>query len=113
MNNPTQKQIKEFWEWCGFTVLPANMWIEPKWVLEHQIGNYYGEKPPHIDLNNLFKYAVPKVKSLLRMTIRKIPTGYQWQIDRKPSYGGEFVIGEGDTETLALFWALWQVKEAK
>ena len=63
--NPTDEQIKKFWERCGFwqyTIWHGFMgltshkeWIDPK-------GDIYGDNLPPIDLNNLFKYAVPKLK---------------------------------------------------
>ena len=47
---PTEAQIKEFWEWCGFT-------ISGDWAY---LNSPYRRGIPSVDLNNLFKYAVPK-----------------------------------------------------
>lgn len=65
-NEPTQEQIKEFWEWCGFTHnIGSKMWNYGKyketnawWVAPN--GKKYVDLPL-IDPNSLFKYAVPKL----------------------------------------------------
>jgi hypothetical protein len=50
--------VKEFWEWCGFTRDKSKYWYKPN-------GNLFGYfTAPKIDLNNLFKYAVPKLDEL-------------------------------------------------
>jgi hypothetical protein len=68
---PTQEQIKEFWEWClGDRVMIAknfggDLAIYSKTEDATQPEGYrlafidYGKES--IDLNNLFKYAVPKI----------------------------------------------------
>lgn len=55
--------IKEFWEWCGFTVKP----IEG----EEYLGDYYFypdsnriERYMDFTLDNLFLYALPKLKEM-------------------------------------------------
>ena len=64
MTEPTQKQIKEFWERCGFrwTVSKTgNYWVrtDPSGTEgQMEVIIHY----PSIDLNNLFKYAVPKLQ---------------------------------------------------
>ena len=64
--NPTEEQQREFWEWCGFTVKPLgdyrNGVFVPRhlrllWVYPDGKEDFY---PPPIDLNSLFKWAVPK-----------------------------------------------------
>ena len=69
---PTQEQIKEFWEWCGFTHfivedIPWHKKPEDYQRIYWYANNHWiypnGSKqkdPPPIDLNSLFKYAVPK-----------------------------------------------------
>ncbi len=60
---PTDEQIKEFWAWCGFkygkglncnTLEPITGW----WFNKEYMSP---KNLPPIDLNNLFKYAVPKL----------------------------------------------------
>ena len=64
MKEPTQEQIKEFWEWMGFryverTDLPGYWgWRDPRGY--HAFGCL--EIP---DLNSLFKYAVPRLYYLV------------------------------------------------
>jgi len=72
---PTPAEIREFWEWCG---------------LEHKrqdgIDYWYSadakpllngyDKSPELDLNNLFKYAVPKLHGL----------GYDYKLWSDDSY---------------------------
>ena len=62
---------KEFWEKCGFTYYPFKSYPEEETMYKGGIvcrqeywlypdGSTHKEAPP-IDLNNLFKYAVPKL----------------------------------------------------
>ena len=117
---PTQEQIKEFWEWCGIryeadqdcfkVIFPDSEWYNfgSDWKM--------GEIEPSIDLNNLFKWAVPKVMGL----------GYGFNLSdfcSRPPYLCSLYHGynEGDEKVhiikssqdpaQALFRALWQVKE--
>lgn len=106
---PTQEQRKEFWERCGFEyglhlvqhkTMPYKItgWKSPD-------GSWLSEGFPPIDLNNLFRYALPKfleeygegrTLGLLVDWVRAIVQQNLW--------------GE---EAPALFWALRQVKEDK
>jgi hypothetical protein len=62
--NPTKEQEKRFWEWCGFTENLGGVWR----YAEFKTTNYWWVAPtgrkylelPQPDLNNLFKYAVPR-----------------------------------------------------
>ena len=62
---PSKSEIKEFWEWCGFSLYEDT---EGEWK-----SCFYWHNPPDteewgatwlppIDLNNLFKYAVSQSK---------------------------------------------------
>ena len=65
---PTQEQISELWEWCGFKVKETvNSFHEPIIVLlEHpHFGSLIVGKP-ELDLNNLFEFAVPKLREAVR-----------------------------------------------
>lgn len=57
MRKPTKIQIKEVWEGCGLH------YTEPYWVDDNNNLAFYGETHSellgNLDLNNLFKYAVP------------------------------------------------------
>uniref|UniRef100_A0A6M3JNV7 Uncharacterized protein n=1 Tax=viral metagenome TaxID=1070528 RepID=A0A6M3JNV7_9ZZZZ len=52
---PTNEQIKEFWEWCGFKVALGKLY----WYPDKEFSP--ARRLPSVDLNNLFKYAVPKL----------------------------------------------------
>lgn len=91
---PTQEQIKEFWEWCGLTAV----WNEHDYLK--------ADKPtiiaPGIDLNNLFKYAVPK-----------LPAGSLLWYGGNKGYGCcinyPHIEFDNADPALALFWAIWEV----
>jgi len=59
---PTEEQIRELWEWCGLR------YEQPYWLNDDCpegtcafYGEYYRELLGTITLNNLFKWAVPKL----------------------------------------------------
>ena len=94
--NPTQEQIKEFWEGCGW-----------EWWEKGEIWCYGGEMRcinlPPIDLNSLFGYAVPKLDA--------ITMGFQygfeanWRVKKK----GTWYYAKDLDPALALFWAIYEV----
>lgn len=107
VDRPTEEQIREFWEWCGFKFYPrgshdkfhrldAFLYPDGTW---HTVT-------PLIDLNNLFMYAVPKFKfeygsdALLELL-------YDWASSIATSDWND------ELPALTLFWALWEVKEGK
>lgn len=104
---PTEEQRIKFWEWCGFTTKPfAPQYATPEepdpvYVFDPE-GNSVSNFPP-IDLNNLFKYAVPfLIKKLGNIsTLRLLLI---WAFD---------VVFPRDSElkdpALALFWAIYEV----
>ena len=121
---PTQEQIKEFWEWCGFN--SRLVWSDPADIGgRHQfkvwdypdgsgVTQHLSVNPP-IDLNNLFKYAVPKCpqfQDLARTNKGWLVTYISGYVDL-PRIGRYPIFDEVEAEdpALALFWALWQVRE--
>ncbi len=113
MNTPTDAQIKELWEWCGFRQkYPDAAYYEPSnWYM---YPNGDTDKLPSIDLNNLFQWAVPKLrKYYTSLTESFLPEHYshtiiplleQWIQDIEENL-------ELDP-ALALFWAIWEVIHA-
>ena len=106
---PTEEEIKRFWEWCGFYYRKDKDPLASFW--ETKDGRAWGYELPRIDLNNLFKYAVPKIEEIgldieLKRTIEP-----KWQViisnytDRPPTMGND------DNPALALFWAIYKVVE--
>lgn len=107
MPEPTQEQIKEFWEWCGFAYDEkdrGSTWVGGKW--KYGTGYSWTELPP-IDLNTLFRWATPKVIPLLKGSDHEF-FGWKRLLDNWLPY---LVLGEDPA--LALFWVLWQVKEGE
>jgi len=102
---PTEKEIKEFWEWCGFTttldghgvtqtVAPNGAWLS---------------RLPDLDLNNLFKWAVPKIKGLVKLSKSDNHTDYIATVsDYELNQEGK--IANPDP-ALTLFWAIHKVIE--
>ena len=99
MIEPTEAQKKEFWKWCG--------------IPYEGYGNadrLKAKNLPDIDPNNLLKYAIPKLKDKLQQNTDPVNSfQYRYFLVLQDwitcmSYGNE-------DPALALFWALWQVKE--
>lgn len=121
MNIPTEEQIKEFWERCGFKWRAyASAYVGEVVMKVHDATWVYpdGEthfKLPPIDLNNLFRWAVPKANSL-GWGVGLMPCG---NVQDSLWYGDTFNIWKEvhyresnpkmDDPALALFWAIWKV----
>jgi len=114
---PTEEQVKEFWEWCGFGDVHYNSLgaISQKWS---------GRKKPYgewyylpIDLNNLDRWAVPKVLEKYDLKIFSFYDDLNdkvfWfvhAIDREKTDEVEFANIEGCEELKdALFEVLYEV----
>ena len=119
---PTEEQKIEFWEKYGFRWIKNEAYrAEGYWLSPDGNVNYSHTSSsagfPTLDLNNLFKYAVPKLqeegitvdlygyenKSFAANLVSIFPvdaTGFC------PSIGGAV----DDDPALALFWALWKVR---
>jgi hypothetical protein len=115
---PTQEEIKKFWEWCGFHndgitgTHGADNGVEyfkPFWYsLTEEL---YMELPP-INLNKLFKYAVSKLERENRY--HNIVFGFDRtcpEIKTVQVIFGNNVIGAGESKdpALALFWAIYEI----
>lgn len=113
---PTDEQIKKFWEWCGFKWLKrSNLLVEEDWDIKYPgqpITHYHS---PDLTLNNLFKYAVPKIvdnvdnDSIEISFLCPIEQCDFWVVHIK---NRQITLGRarGDTEALALFWAIWEAR---
>jgi len=102
MDEPTEAQVKEFWEWCGFSI---GEYID-EWVAPDSYTCFHGMPP--LNLNNLFKYAMPKLP-LLRFSYetQTIPKLYRWET--MEANQPHLTVVESNDPTLALFWAIWEV----
>jgi hypothetical protein len=110
IDTPTQAQLKKFWEWCGFKQLPT--------YRTYLLGDEHFTLLPDLDLNNLFKYAVPRL-SHSRRIIFNIHNGINNRIPKTITEGwivdiesNEFsYLGADYDPALALFWAIYKLIE--
>ena len=102
MREPTKAQVKEFWEGCGFKVALGRMYWYPD-------GGSAKVLPP-IDLNNLFKYAVPKLYSCdLAKLGPPDQYGGWFAYVRLGDRTGKAIFIEDKDPVRALFWACCKV----
>lgn len=109
---PTDEQKREFWELCGFKIVVHYVKHSEFW--EYPDGELHPTYPP-IDLNNLFQYAVPKLKEGLDYPQETIgfPTE-RYKCHRFLQMWVYSIAIQGKDPALALFWAIYKVlKEAK
>jgi len=100
MNKPTEEQVKEFWEWYGFKVSIGKLYWAPK-------QDEPAKRLPTINLNSLFRYAVPKLGKIL---IEKNCLVYTFSI---VGAGGNILAFNSNSDpALALFWSIWEVIHA-
>ena len=107
MNEPTQEQIKEFWEWCGLHYHGE----AGELLVYAPDGTVFNCGQPRIDLNNLFKYAVPKLDKMGNHLILRSHVYSESLVD-SPDYEAEIAGGiksHSIDPALALFWAIWKV----
>ena len=73
MNNDTAKepspeQIRTFWESCDFAVCDSGYSKDKEFIKtgeDYKYPNNHWGKRPVLNLNNLFKYAVPKMLKII------------------------------------------------
>jgi hypothetical protein len=128
MDKPAEEQLEKFWDWCGWTYLPNQAdkqgrkindacWLEPgqtKQVVKNS-GNMWHFSVPKIDLNNLFKYAVPTIEKKgyhINIHLYAGEIEGQWgkcawvEIKKDEKLMSCFALAELED---ALFWAIWEV----
>ena len=122
---PTAECVKKFWEWCGFKQQEKKSKFLPQVYYSPDGARCY---LPPIDLNNLFKYAMPKVVELnlrLELALTTYSDGGDYKIGR--GFGTKFTYAcsiysadyqgiisqsvEDKDPALALFWALDKLRE--
>lgn len=106
---PTEGQIKEFWEWCGWRFID-DYWFSPI------PGEVFVKKPPSPDMTNLCKYAVTKLKARNKWNIELsslvcYPNHYLVEISDSLNPQHETYRGQSGYPELALFWAIWELKD--
>jgi hypothetical protein len=100
-DKPTEEQIKELWQRCGL-YKSGYWWFDPNG--KHLISTV---NAPYININFLFKYAVPiavvKLESRFGAEVNLI-RGLELLFHRWLDN-----IREGMEINDALFWAIWEV----
>ncbi|KKK62670.1 hypothetical protein LCGC14_3002040 [marine sediment metagenome] len=119
-STPTKEQIKELWEWCGFKLVDNSDYLLAECPIDYPLGFHL----PLIDLNNLFKYAVPRLQPdhevVLRWSSVEVrdgdrnypvcPKGWEATVfGQKGSLIDTSGVHPSDP-ALALFWALDKVR---
>jgi len=116
-DKPTEAQIKEFWEWCGFGFAvfrgDAKLWTK------FPDGNYVDTEfelgaMPCIDLNNLFKYEPLTARGyhICTDTYKREVNGVMGQcswVTIKDSDGKVVACHTAKELEDALFWAIREV----
>jgi|SRR3990167_3284600 len=112
LNKLTQEQLKEFWEWCGAKYTdpePCPTCHRPEapyWIID---SFYYAELTGLLDLNNLFKYAVP---CWLKEFMKRQP-----EMDEYESLlfllKRWLILSVNKLDANSLFWAIWETHNAK
>jgi hypothetical protein len=128
---PSESQVRKFWEWCGFSwkdkeylgsyrdherCTDVAQWGNGGWFIDNKL--YDDEVLPPIDLNNLFEYAVPKLRHADMVYWNNIAGKKRFRAevwnDRQYLDGLIGYVGEDDDDpALALFWAIYKVMEAE
>lgn len=116
---PTKEQVRKFWEKCGFKPQP-NAWGDTYWLYPDKLRT---TALPPIDLNNLFKYAVPKMINFHSMghpfTVSLISGWGEWSGDygceitnptnwKEGCHSSRYSLAFNQDPALALFWACYQ-----
>jgi hypothetical protein len=132
MNNeqPTEEQLTKFWEWCGFKAEYHNADLEGHIGKGHIVTGFWREPDgktlrrmnmlPALDLNNLFKYAVPRLQDkgnqveLFALEHKGFQATVYKEEFSQNSNGYEPYIEpikqiRDDNAALALFWAIRKI----
>lgn len=108
-SQPSESQIRELWEWCEATCPNCHKPIathDKVSVSYHPDICYCHSVQPEIDLNNLFKYAVPKLYEL----------GWSYELAGHAYHMADLYKGERRVSSkgipdpaLALLWVIQEV----
>lgn len=105
MSKPTEEQVKKFWEWCGFRY--GERGNLAGWLLNGELP--YFKNLPDLDLNNLFKWAAPKlINDIGTMGTYFLVCSAMYEAIEKVNFSEKKAEYNGKP-ALALFWAIWEV----
>lgn len=113
---PTDEQKKELLEWCGFTLrCPPERDAYKRGIWNYPDG-MTGDV--ELDLNNLFKYAVPKLAEGGRFLAMIMATPnkklvYRYIVNMVNDDMDIGIEKQSEDPALALFWAIWEVMGEK
>ena len=113
VDTPTDAELKKFWEWCGFAYRESKCTVMGK-AYFHPLDDGIGYSIlPDLDLNNLFKYAVPKLDKFYSLTFGKVASSDKWAAELTVIINHEKTIclEAGNNPALALFWAIYKLIE--
>ena len=113
MNEPTEEQIKKFWEWYGWRRVPEGKKAfhyeccqkVMNWYAPDNQERSYKSLPP-IDLNNLFEWAVPNT---IKEIMEKWKITYNQARRKLVRWWLEEMERVNQKDELALFWAINKV----
>ena len=109
MSEPTEEQKKEFLEWCGFKLVPKYGGADMNETLWKYPDDNHFETLPVIDLNFLFRWAVPAYLEAVQLEHptwdEKGVVHHLFRAWLRVYWQGK---GKYSFET-ALFWAIWEV----
>jgi len=104
-----QQELQEFWEWCGFYRWNSpNDYIARNWWHNPDPNNNDSHSLPPIDLNSLFRYAVPKVDNV-RLIMNVAPSGDVFWNGEVEYSGSEGKVTHEDP-ALALYQAIQKAR---
>ena len=100
---PTLEQQKILWEWCGFSY---DYWGD-KLSIIYPDNQTIADMSPIVDLNNLFKWAVPKVRKQFHIHFHSTNNKTEWRIVL--SNANETIYGRDNDPAMALCLAISKV----
>lgn len=118
MDNLSEEKIKDFWKRCGFKSTKHEIYSDDStddgwdeidgW--QYPDSTTTNARLPDINLNNLFKYAIPKCAEHLEFTIELFRGHGYWACNL--FYLDNEIHKTGYTSPeLALLWAIYEILE--
>ena len=104
---PTDEQIKELWEWCGFKAEYRQFGYQLGTII--QPDGRRRDEYPSIDLNNLFKYAEQPLVNHFIETTNTEEEYRQAYYEFLCKWLKDYIWNEPHDPALALFWAIYEV----
>ena len=112
---PTKEELEKFWtKWCGFERMDyldtSGKVCATHWVHSLAVGGGNSSLPP-LDLNNIFKFAVPKLVSLgyhVEIYVKELGGRLRFWVSIKRD---DKLVGYCSKSELAdaVFWAVWGI----